>query len=69
VAQWRGDAYADLADLRATTAERTHLAELRAARFEDRLAALLAVGDARAAVGELELAYGLSRTENGGGNC
>jgi hypothetical protein len=54
LALWRGQAFADLADVQSAAAVRAHLAELRATTIEDRLAALLAVGDAPGAVGELE---------------
>ncbi len=51
---WRGEAYADLTDAAAPL--RARLAELRSVAHEERLAALLAVGDAPGAVGELESA-------------
>ena len=56
LARWRGDAYADLADDPPAAAARAGLTELRAVASEERLAALLAVGDAPGAVGALQFA-------------
>ena len=56
LARWRGDAYADLAGHPSSAAARAGLTELRAVASEERLAALLAVGDAPGAVGALEIA-------------
>src|SRR5690242_1828379 len=56
LARWRGDAYADLADDPSVVAARAGLTELRAVAAEERLAALLAVGDAPGAVSALESA-------------
>ncbi|WP_433368791.1 BTAD domain-containing putative transcriptional regulator [Actinoplanes sp. CA-142083] len=52
LALWRGDAFADLDE--ALGAERAALAELRAVAAEERLAALLAIGDAPGAVAALD---------------
>ncbi|MFF5293305.1 BTAD domain-containing putative transcriptional regulator [Paractinoplanes globisporus] len=54
LALWRGDAYADLADAPTIAAARAALIDLRAVATEERLAALLAVGDAPGAVGALD---------------
>ena len=54
--RWRGDAYAELSDDGSAAPVRARLTELRAVAAEERLAALLAIGDAPGAVGELEAA-------------
>ncbi|WP_017539169.1 AfsR/SARP family transcriptional regulator [Nocardiopsis halophila] len=51
---WRGPAYADFADEHWARAERSRLAELRLRAVEQRAEALLALGDAAAAVPELD---------------
>ncbi|MBO2447570.1 winged helix-turn-helix domain-containing protein [Actinomadura barringtoniae] len=54
LALWRGEPYADLPDSAETAAVRRRFGELREAAVEERLAALLATGDAPRAVAELE---------------
>ena len=51
---WRGSAYADFGGSGFTASEAARLADLRAAAYEDRLAAAIGLGRHAAAVGELE---------------
>ncbi|WP_173073541.1 BTAD domain-containing putative transcriptional regulator [Phytohabitans rumicis] len=54
LASWRGEPYADLADVPAAVAERARLEELRAVALEDRAVARLALGEHGTVAAELE---------------